>query len=481
MLASWQPSVALAAILDALESAGIGCTIVLDGPGGLERAYANEAIARIFGVDVATMRALPAMSALVPPEHARLSALRESLGAQGQGPAFIETKIVRADGCSVPVEVGMSYAHLEGKRAAFVFMHDITAKATMESALRESEERFRRLAEACPDAIAVTVNGRYTYANPRALRQIGVSAEELGSVDPVKLVPPEQLAVVREQVMRIRAGETAQPVSVRVVAADGTESVLESSVIISSLHGEPALVSYTRDITERMRLQAELMKQDRLASVGMLAAGVAHELNNPLGSLGMQLNRLRENAQALGLSDDIQTALDQMNDAASRMQAIISDLLFMTRPVDQPQSHVDVNQIITSSIALLQAGMPQCPRIDVALDPIPPITGYASKLGQVFLNVLRNAVQAVDGVAQPHVRVRSYVAGDAVEVSISDNGPGVPREILPHLAQPFFTTKPHGTGLVLWISQTLVAQHGGKLNLASVAAEGMTVTVSLPH
>jgi signal transduction histidine kinase len=163
------------------------------------------------------------------------------------------------------------------------------------------------------------------------------------------------------------------------------------------------------------------------------------------------------------------------------MNAIIADLLFMARPVDQPQAYVDLQQIIRSSVSLVRAGVVQCPLIEEDLDPIPPVCAYASKLGQVFLNVLRNAVQAVEGSPDGAVRVRARAATGKIEVTIEDNGPGISSELLARVAQPFFTTKPHGTGLGLWVSRGLMAQHGGSLDIQSVENKGTTVTLLLPQ
>jgi C4-dicarboxylate-specific signal transduction histidine kinase len=224
------------------------------------------------------------------------------------------------------------------------------------------------------------------------------------------------------------------------------------------------------------------MKQDRLASLGLLAAGVAHELNNPLTSLSMQVRSLRQNAERHGLSSEVQGSLQQIDEAADRMNGIIADLLFMARPVERPQTHINVSEVLRSSLALLRAGMTPPPNLAVEIQespPIPPIHGYASKLGQVFLNVLRNAVQAVGDHEDGHVQVRARAADDSVVITIADNGPGIPPDVLPHVTQPFFTSKVGGTGLGLWISQTLMSEHGGALDIASTGA-GTTVTLRLP-
>lgn len=177
---------------------------------------------------------------------------------------------------------------------------------------------------------------------------------------------------------------------------------------------------------------------------------------------------------------DVQRTLEQMDEAASHMQAIIQDLLFIARPCDQPQAYVDVARVLSSTVALMRAGMHECPPICIDLPELPPIEGFASKPGQVFLNVLRNAVQAVENVPDAEIRVQGRACGDAIEIVISDNGVGIPSGLIPRLTQPFFTTKPHGTGLGLWISHALMAQHAGKLEIRSAESRGTRVSLSLP-
>jgi signal transduction histidine kinase len=261
---------------------------------------------------------------------------------------------------------------------------------------------------------------------------------------------------------------------------DGKDHFLEASLSLTSMGGAPAVISYTRDITERVRLQAELMKQDRLAAVGILAAGVAHELSNPLTSLRMQAHKLRADAAKDGLSPEMVLGLAQIDEAAQRMNTIIADLLFMARPAEQPQAHVDVAQILASTIALLRAGTPGCPPVHADIGELVPIQGYASKLGQVFFNVLRNAVQAVESRPQGEIKVRARLVRESIEIVVEDNGVGIPPETIARVTQPFFTTKPTGTGLGLWISQTLMAHHGGVLDLTSRQNVGTTVTLRLP-
>ncbi|MBX3187756.1 MAG: PAS domain S-box protein [Labilithrix sp.] len=472
----------LQALLDAIESATLGCTVLIEREEArLERVYVNEEFARVVGVDLDAARTMPPMAMFSAEERDRLTAIRASFSGV-DGPRFLETTVVRPDGTSIPVELAMGYTALDGSRAVFIFVRDVSAKAAMAAALRESEERFRRVAESSPDSITVYAQGKYIYANPVALKHLGVGPDEdLSTVDPWARVPPERRDEVAAYTQRLRIGEVSPPLNHRLRGPDGHDQFLESSLSLTSLGGAPAIVSYTRDITERVRLQAELMKQDRLASLGVLAAGVAHELSNPLTSLGIEARKLREASEKdLQLSTEAKASLAQIDEAARRMKSIIADLLFMARPAEKPQTHVDVAQIIVSTIALMRAGTPSCPPVHAHLGDLVPVQGYASKLGQVVFNVLRNAVQAVEGKGGGDVHVHASVVGDEIVIVVEDDGVGIPAETLPHVTQPFFTTKADGTGLGLWISQTLMAHHGGTLDLKSDEGAGTKVTLRLP-
>ena len=470
------------ALLAALESAGLGCTIFLERDGRRERVYANAVLAEIYGMDLDVLRESPplALGVVAPEARARFSQERAKVSPDTPWPAFLESVIMRPDGARVPIEVVVGYCTIEGARATCAFVRNVTAKATMAAALRESEQRFRSVAEVSRDSITIVSNGRFTYANPTALERFGVKRlEELPAHD-LATRGVEELAPFKEHRRSLERGESPPPIEHRATTPDGGERILETALSLTSLDGAPAVISYTRDITERVHLQAELMKRDRMASVGVLAAGVAHELNNPLTSLGLQVRKLRGDADRHGLSPEVRDALGQIDEGARRMQTIIADLLFMARPVDQPQAHVDVAQILASTIALVQAGTTGAPKMTVTIGELPSIHGYASKLGQVFMNILRNSVQALESRADGEIEVRARPCPEAIEIDIEDNGGGIPADVMPNVMRPFFTTKSDGTGLGLWISQTIIGQHGGTLDVASTEGVGTTVRIHLP-
>lgn len=477
------PAASLDALLEALQNAGLGCTVVVsEEDGSLRRAYANRTFADLAGVDVdQMMRTPPLMDLLSDDDRERMKAMQADVRAGRPPQSAFRTRLRRADGTHVPVEIGLGTAPMGGGRLIFVFLRDVTATARAESALRESEERFRALADSSPDSVTMIANNRYVYANAIALRHLGkASLADLADYDPKSTVPAKQMPAVLERMARLRAGDPVPPFQMRRPSPAGDERTLETTTALVQVAGDEAIISFTRDITDRVRLQAELMKKDRLASLGILAAGIGHELNNPLTAVAIQAKKLHDSADRLALPAEVKESLGQIDEAAQRMRAIISDLLFLARSADQPQTHVDVAQVLASTVKLLQAGIGRAVTVRTEIEELPPIRGWASKLGQVFLNVLQNAVQAVEGREDGQVSVGARVARDMIEVVITDNGAGIAPDALPRVMEPFFTTKPGGVGLGLWISQTLLEQHGGRLELTSAPNAGTKVTIGLP-
>ncbi len=332
MIADFAPEAALAGLLEAMDRAGLGCTVVLERDGVHSRVYANAALAKIYGRDLESTRALSPLGSLPVVEHERVEKLR-ALGPTVDEP--FETVLLRADGTTVPVAVALGFTTLGGAPATVAFVRDVSQQAQIEAALRDSEDRFRLLAEACPDSITMSLGARYSYANPVALRLLGLSSlEELATFDAWSTVPPNLRDQTSERVARLKRGERVPPF-VMYLRRQGKDIAVETSLSLAPVAGGLAILSYSRDVTERQRLQAELMKQDRLASVGTLAAGVGHELNNPLGALTLQSRKLLERADAHGFSPEVRASLQQIDEAATRMRTIISDLLFLARPVDR--------------------------------------------------------------------------------------------------------------------------------------------------
>jgi two-component system, NtrC family, sensor kinase len=266
-----------------------------------------------------------------------------------------------------------------------------------------------------------------------------------------------------------------------------------------------------RQKTELERLQAQVLQVDKMASLGQLAAGVAHELNNPAGFIYSNIELLKGYVERLKcyLSDydkltlppeaaaqisavkkeidyhnivaDLDSILADCYTGAERIRDVVLNLRLFSRLDEAAVKRVDLNEGIESTVRLL-SGYYKSGRINLVRDygEVPQVNCYAAQLNQVWMNLLVNAAQAI-GTEAGEVRIATRCEGPTVIVSVSDTGPGIPPGELTRIFDPFFTTKPvgEGTGLGLSISHGIVQRHGGKIEVESVAGRGTTFTVSL--
>jgi signal transduction histidine kinase len=242
---------------------------------------------------------------------------------------------------------------------------------------------------------------------------------------------------------------------------------------------------------ERAKLREQLLLSDRLISIGTLAAGVAHEINNPLayvvGNIEFAIERLN-GAGARGLNAaecvELLSSLQQAREGSERIRVTTRDLRVFCRTEDTAPVAVDVTRVIESAISMAWNEIRHRAHIVRDFQPVPSVRANESRLGQVFLNLLINAAQAIeDGDPIRHeVRVSTVAGESGVVVEIADSGKGMGPEVLEQLFQPFFTTKPIGvgTGLGLSICRGIVEELGGEISVASQIGRGTTVRVLLP-
>ncbi len=248
-----------------------------------------------------------------------------------------------------------------------------------------------------------------------------------------------------------------------------------------------------RETTDRKALQTRVLEADRLASLGTLVAGIAHEINNPLSYI---LANLRFVSEILGAPPgtggltlrpedvhELKTALDEVELGAERVRRIVRDLRVFSRAEESNPEPVDLAEILEASIKLVRAEIGDRIFVTRDLNAVPHVMGDASRLGQVFVNLLLNAAQSIPAERTSGGRI-DIVAGEAsdfVRVQVTDNGVGIAPQNMGRIFQPFFTTKPVGvgTGLGLPICQSIVAALGGRIHVASDVGRGTTVSVEL--
>lgn len=399
-------------------------------------------------------------------------------------PLLSERWLVRGDGRELRAEISVSRLD-DGNYLAI--LRDVTTRRQSEETAQRAEASFRAVLDVLPDTVIVHREGRVVYANATAGRAYGaVSPDALVGTAVFELVHPEYRAVVQERVRAMAAtGAPAEPQRERLVRRDGTAFDAEVVALPLRFNGEAAFLAVARDLTERERLQAQVIQGERLASVGLLAAGVAHEVNNPLAYTLLNLERIAIDLAAP--SFDIAAMREATRDAidgARRVQRIVRDLQTFARGASDDTAAVDVDAVIDAALQLSLNEFRFRARMVRERAARSRVRANADRLTQVFINLLMNAAQALpEGrVDDNEVRITTTARDGEVRVDVRDTGTGIAREHLSRLFDPFFTTKPPGmgTGLGLAICHSTIHSFGGRIEVQSEPGRGSCFTVILP-
>jgi signal transduction histidine kinase len=266
--------------------------------------------------------------------------------------------------------------------------------------------------------------------------------------------------------------------------------IAEVSCLRIVFQGELATVVSARDLTDRKQMQARLVLSDRLVAMGTLAAGVAHEINNPLtfviSNLSFLANELRTLAGELpmGRLAETEEVLREAAMGANKVRQIVADLKTFSRADDDMPTSVNLQNVIESALTIARAELRARARVVRDYTEVPPVEGSEGRLGQVFLNLLINAAQAIPPGQPEHneIRVTLRTVQGHVIVEIRDTGSGIPPEMRSRIFDPFFTTKPVGvgTGLGLFVCQGIVTRFGGEISVESELGQGTTFRIIFP-
>jgi PAS domain S-box-containing protein len=475
------------ALLQALDNAGIGLQVISERGTVLERIYSNATAARLWGYTPEEMRSVAPMMSLEPGERERLAEMRRRTAAGEQPPQMLETTIVDRHGGLLPIEVGIARTRSGDRDFVMTFLRDVSERHRVATALRRSEERFRRLAELTPDAILVVQDDRVVYANPALVRLLGhaATAEVIG-MTVGELLDPDDLRQLSERLGRVLGGEPMPLLEYHLMRRDGVRVPVEATSIAIEWEGEPAVVGYARDITVRKRMQTEMLKADRMATIGTLAAGVAHEVNNPLTYLMIHLQQLRRSLPAAvgdARAGEFARVLDAALDGAERVRLAVRDLVSFARAEDGERGPVDLRGAMERALALAMPALRGKARVTRAFAEVPRVEANEARIGQAFLNLLVNAAQAFEQADEEQNRVAIAIrdGGDAIEIEVADNGPGIPPDVLPHVCEPFFTTRRggQGSGLGLAVTKAIVESIDGELTL-DCSGRGTAARIRVP-
>ncbi|HEY0585954.1 MAG TPA: ATP-binding protein [Pseudoduganella sp.] len=381
---------------------------------------------------------------------------------------------------------------------------------TSEAPARASEpadplQRLKYLVDNTPAIIYSTVPSgdfKMTFVSANALNVLGYRPEDMVA-DPnfwFDHIHPDDAPNIFSSLAQIfTEGEKAYEYRFR--TADGRYLWMHDHLrLIRDEQGAPVeVIGSLSDITDRKQMEETLLQAQNMASIGQLAAGVAHEINNPVGFVTSNIGTLKSYADTLFelvehsttaeqrnqadfdfMKEDTAALLRESMDGLRRVRDIVQALKDFSEAGDSQWQETDIHEGLESTLNALANELRFKAKVDRHYGKLPPLRGLPGQLNQVFRNILLNAIQAIP--AQGIIRIVTSADREAVQVRIQDNGVGIPPENLGRIFDPFFTTKPvgSGTGLGLYLAYGIVSKHGGRINVISEPGKGTAFTVVLP-
>jgi PAS domain S-box-containing protein len=447
---------------------------------------ANPALIRMLGYDSKE----ELLSKRVPEiftDHAERKSLMEEVERQPT-PQAREINLLRKDGSPIVcLNTASAVRDTSGRVIRFQgSVLDVTARRQMERQLHKEQEFARRLVDNFPDLILVVDStSHYTFVSPRCTEVLGYELAETANMELGGRTHGEDLPILLALFADILAGRqtfASLEIRVRHKLGDWRRIRFNFSPLADETGKIEGVVLSGRDVTELKRLEEQLIQAEKLAAMGQMLAGVAHELNNPLTAILGVTELLREGQ---GLEESVKRQLELTHRQARRAARIVQNLLEFSRPASPQKKPVDLNSIIDRTLQLHEHSLRRN-NVEVDFRPQPDFPGViadANQLIQVFLNLVTNAEQAIREVRESgRIQIRFARVGSRISVTFQDDGVGIRPDSVPRLFDPFYTTKRPGggTGLGLSICLSIVREHGGTIEAEALPAGGSAFTVYLP-
>ncbi|MDQ1000734.1 PAS domain S-box-containing protein [Neobacillus niacini] len=342
---------------------------------------------------------------------------------------------------------------------------------------RDSEESYRQLIDSLPKAVIIHQDKKVVYVNKAAVTMIGAKRKEdvIGTSLYNYLFPDykdrleERLKQVKKEVHPLNN------IEYKFKKLDGSVFVFEGSSLSITFGGKEAVLSIGNDITKRKEQTEQLLqKSEKLALLGQMAAGIAHEIRNPLTSIKGFIQLFKSSTHKEEYYDIVLSELDRINN-------IVGEFLVLAKPTAAVFAEKDVKELIKDVVTLINTqSILNNVQIFVEFEcDLPKISCEENQLKQVFLNLLKNAIEAMPTGGNIDVKVKAKEEGK-ISIQIIDQGIGIPKDRIPTLGEPFYTTKEKGTGLGLMTCYKIIESHNGQLTIDSEVNQGTTIEIILP-
>ncbi|MBU7316323.1 PAS domain-containing sensor histidine kinase [Paenibacillus oleatilyticus] len=354
---------------------------------------------------------------------------------------------------------------------------DISERMQAQEQLFHSEEKYRSLVEELPVAVFIHQAGRWVYANDTAVRLLEASApEELLGRSVYEFLHPDYHAIVHNRIRMMEGGQALAPMKQKLMTVGGRPIDVEVFSFPTWFEGRFATRVMVRDITDAEKARELLEHSEKLSLVGQLAAGIAHEIRNPLTAIKGFIQLLKSNAS------DKPYYYDIISSEINRIEEIIGEMLVLSKPKEAQIRPQDIRPLIGHVATLIdaQAIMNNIVIVTEYEEDLPLLECDENQLKQVFINLLKNAVEAMPNGGKLTLQVAAEAGGRQIAVRVIDQGCGIPAEKLASIGQPFYTTKEQGTGLGMMVSMKIIENHDGTMSIASEEGQGTKIEIRLP-
>jgi two-component system, NtrC family, sensor kinase len=517
-------------------------SIIVIDPASMHLIDANETALRVFGYTREEMLSISIFDLSPSTTPEMQSDISDDLLKHGS--AILKRQQRRKDGSTYPSEVSINLVHLD-RDYVVASIRDLSRRAAAEAALQRSEERFRLVLENVSDQLTILdPSGRCEFASPSHMHD-DVPPESLIEQDYLSYIHPEDVDRLKECLAFVVKGHGHQSIEYRFRRGDGFWRFKDASVTLIVDDCGPRILTVARDVTERKlqdeerrwlelelsernirlektiaevrQMQQGLIQSEKMASIGQLTAGIAHEINNPLAFVSSNLNRFGEYFNdVLGVLREWQCVKDELqkyppfdpllakirkteeaadlefaienfsllmkhtNDGTERIKSIVDRLRGFSHMSTGSYTEADINAAIDDTINLTWNELKYKATIVKEYGDLPPVTCNIGEIKQVLVNLIVNAAQALQESGT--ITIRTTHKDSTVVIQVIDTGSGIAETHLKRIFDPFFTTKAvgKGTGLGLWISATIVQKHAGTLTVESQPGTGTTMTIALP-
>lgn len=450
---------------------------------------ANPAAVKLYGWPNAILNSFNISDIDTSPPEEIKSRLKKSANEEL---TYYITKHRRESGEPIDVEVYGGTLKLNGNTVLYAIVHDITKRLAASKALLDSEKRFRLVVESAPDAIYIQANGRFAFLNQYAVSLFGAkTADELIGTPTVEMYHPDYRLSALERIKTLNADKKPVPLKEeKIIRMDGSVLDIDINAVPIHFNRLDCGLVFARDISARKAMDAQLREQQRLEAVGTLAAGVAHEINNPINGI---MNYAQLILDSENLNSEQVKYTEEIISETNRVSSIVKNLLQFSRQEKQSHSFASVYDIIDKTTSLIRT-LVKKDQIQLEIqveEDLPSIKCRSQQIQQVLMNFLTNARDALNDKYADYdenkfirLTAEKFLENNEswLRITVTDLGAGMPDEVLEKIFNPFYSTKEKdkGTGLGLSISFGIVQEHSGRIKVDTKEGSYTSFILELP-